>query len=250
MHKAVIVIPARYASSRFPGKPLVPILGKPMIQWVWEAARRSKRASEVLVATDDRRIADAVSSFGGIAVMTKSTHRSGTDRMAEVARKHPARLYVNVQGDEPLLTPQAVDALIDGIGSAPMATLAHPVEAESEWRSPEVCKVVIDVDGMALYFSRSPLPFQRQYDPAVRAWRHVGIYAFKAEALKRFVGWKPGALEKAESLEQLRALEHGMKIKVLPTKFRCAGVDTSADLTKVEELLSQRKKGLKGRSKI
>lgn len=236
--KAVIVIPARYASSRFPGKPLVPILGKPMIQWVWEAASRSKRASEVLVATDDTRIADVVANFGGKAVMTKSTHRSGTDRMAEVAKKHPAALYVNVQGDEPLLTPQAVDALIDGIGRASMATLAHPIESEADWRSPEVCKVVIDVDGLALYFSRSPLPFQRQYNPAVRAWRHVGIYAFKADALRKFVGWKPSPLEKAESLEQLRALEHGLKIKVLPTKFRCAGVDTSADLTKVESLLA------------
>lgn len=242
MHKAVIVIPARYASSRFPGKPLVPILGKPMIQWVWEAASRSKHASKVLVATDDTRIADVVANFGGTAVMTKSTHRSGTDRMAEVARKHPAKMYVNVQGDEPLLTPKAVDDLIAGMGNAPMGTLAHPIEAESEWRSPEVCKVVIDVDGFALYFSRSPLPFQRQYDPAVRAWRHVGIYAFKAEALKRFVGWKPSPLEKAESLEQLRALEHGMKIKVLPTKFRCAGVDTSADLTKVESLLAAARK--------
>ncbi len=242
MHKAVIVIPARYASSRFPGKPLVPILGKPMIQWVWEAASRSKQASKVLVATDDARIADVVANFGGTAVMTKATHRSGTDRMAEVARKHPARMYVNVQGDEPLLTPKAVDDLIAGMGNAPMGTLAHPIEAESEWRSPEVCKVVIDVDGYALYFSRSPLPFQRQYDPAVRAWRHVGIYAFKAEALKRFVGWKPSPLEKAESLEQLRALEHGMKIKVLPTKFRCAGVDTSADLTKVESLLAAARK--------
>lgn len=236
--KAVIVIPARYASSRFPGKPLVPILGKPMIQWVWEAARRSKRASEVLVATDDKRIADVVANFGGTSVMTKPTHRSGTDRMAEVARTHPAALYVNVQGDEPLLTPQAVDALIDGIGSASMATLAHPIECEADWRSAEVCKVVIDVNGLALYFSRSPLPFQRQYDPAVRAWRHVGIYAFKADALRKFVGWKPSPLEKAESLEQLRALEHGLKIKVLPTKFRCAGVDTSADLTKVESLLA------------
>ncbi len=240
--KAVIVIPARYASSRFPGKPLVPILGKPMIQWVWEAASRSKRASAVLVATDDNRIADVVANFGGKAVMTKPTHRSGTDRMAEVAKKYPAALYVNVQGDEPLLTPQAVDELIDGIGRAPMATLAHPIESEADWRSAEVCKVVIDVDGMALYFSRSPLPFQRQYDPAVRAWRHVGIYAFKADALRKFVGWKRSPLEKAESLEQLRALEHGLKIKVLPTKFRCAGVDTSADLTKVESLLKSKRR--------
>ncbi len=241
MKKVVIVIPARYASSRFPGKPLVPILGKPMIQWVWEAARRSKRASEVLVATDDTRILDAVTAFGGKAVMTKASHRSGTDRMAEVAKKYPANLYINVQGDEPLLTTPAVDAFIDGIGSAPMATLAHPIELEADWRSPEVCKVVIDKTGMALYFSRSPLPFQRQYDPAVRAWRHVGIYAFTAAALRQFVGWKPGALEKAESLEQLRALEHGMKIQVLPTKFRCAGVDTSADLKTVENLLAARR---------
>jgi 3-deoxy-manno-octulosonate cytidylyltransferase (CMP-KDO synthetase) len=242
MKKAVIVIPARYASTRFPGKPLALILGKPMIQWVWEAARRSKRAAEALVATDDKRIADTVASFGGKAVMTKSTHRSGTDRMAEVARKYPADLYVNIQGDEPLMVPQVIDGLIDGMGDAPMATLCHPIEKEADWRSPEVCKVVIDKTATALYFSRSPLPFQRQYNPAVRVWRHVGIYAFTAPALRQFVRWKPGALEKAESLEQLRALENGMRIKVLPTKFRCAGVDTSADLTTVETILAARHK--------
>lgn len=243
MSKAIIVIPSRYGSTRFAGKSLALLHGKPMVQWVWEAASRSKRASAVLVATDDKRIVEAVEAFGGKAVMTKTSHRSGTDRMAEVARKYPASLYVNVQGDEPLLTPQAVDALIDGIGSAPIGTLAHPIKTEAEWRSPEVCKVVIDKNDFALYFSRSPLPFQRRYDPTVRAWRHVGIYAFKATALRQFVGWKPGALEKAESLEQLRALENGLKIKVLPTKFRCAGVDTPADLVKVEEILKQRKRG-------
>lgn len=239
----VVVIPARYGSTRFPGKPLADLCGKPLVQWAWEAARKSRRASRVIVATDDRRIARAVEAFGGEAVMTKRSHPSGTDRMAEVARKVKADVYVNVQGDEPLLDPRAIDALVAGMKGAPMATLAHPVQSELEWCSLDVVKVVTDASGHALYFSRAPIPVMRQFNPRVRLWRHVGIYAFTAAALRQFVSWPPGMLERAESLEQLRALERGMKIRVLPVRFRAHGVDTPRDLAHVGKLLKKRLKG-------
>jgi len=240
--KSVIVIPARYGATRFPGKSLARIQGRPMIQWVWEAACRSRLTEQVLVATDDDRIADTAATFGADVVMTKKSHRSGTDRMAEVADKVSAQLYVNVQGDEPLLSPGAVDDLIRAMMESPrvpIGTLAHQIESEAEWRSPEVVKVVCNRHREALYFSRSPLPFQRAFDPATRMLRHVGIYAFRARALATFVSLKPSPLELAESLEQLRALEHGMVIQVIETKYRCLGVDTPADLQGVEKLLRQ-----------
>lgn len=238
--KSVIVIPARYGATRFPGKSLARIQGRPMLQWVWEAACRSRLTEQVIVATDDERIADAAAKFGADVVMTKKSHRSGTDRMAEVADKVPAQLYVNVQGDEPLLSRDAVDDLIRAMMEnprTPIGTLAHRIEKEEEWRSPEVVKVVCDRRSEALYFSRSPLPFQRSFDAKMRLLRHVGIYAFRARALATFVSLKPGALELAESLEQLRALENGLAIQVIETKYRCLGVDTPADLARVEAAL-------------
>ena len=238
--KSVIVIPARYGSTRFPGKSLARLQGRPMIQWVWEAASRSRLSDTVIVATDDDRIADAAAKFGADVVMTKKSHRSGTDRIAEVADKVSAQLYVNVQGDEPLLSPAAVDDLIRGMMESPripIGTLAHRIESEAEWRSPEVVKVVCNRHHEALYFSRSPLPFQRVFDPKMRLLRHVGIYAYRARALTEFVSLKPSPLELAESLEQLRALEHGMIIQVIETKYRCLGVDTPADLARVEAAL-------------
>jgi len=240
--KSVIIIPARYGATRFPGKSLARIEGRPMIQWVWEAASRSRLAEQVVVATDDHRIADVAAKFGADVVMTKKSHRSGTDRMAEVAGKISAQLYVNVQGDEPLLSPGAVDGLIRAMMENPSAnigTLAHRIESEAEWRSPEVVKVVCDQRGEALYFSRSPVPFQRVFDGKTRLLRHVGIYAFRPRALAAFVSHKPGPLEIAESLEQLRALEHGLTIQVIETKYRCLGVDTPADLARVETVLRQ-----------
>jgi 3-deoxy-manno-octulosonate cytidylyltransferase (CMP-KDO synthetase) len=233
----LIVIPARYGSTRFPGKSLALINGKPLVQWVWQAAKRSKMATGVVVATDDARIADAVKAFGGEAVMTKATHPSGTDRMAEVARKMPADVYVNVQGDEPLIKATAIDGLVRGLGKAPMATLAHEIETKAEFEDPNVVKVVCDRNGHALYFSRSPIPFPRQAVRGQTPWRHVGIYAYRADALRQFVSWPQTPLEKTESLEQLRALEHGLTIRVIPTKMRCHGVDTPADLKCVEALL-------------
>jgi len=246
--KAVIVIPARFGATRFPGKSLARIQGRPMIQWVWEAACRSRLTEQVIVATDDGRIADVAAKFGADVVMTKKSHRSGTDRIAEVADKVPAQLYVNVQGDEPLLSRDAVDDLIRAMMEnprTPIGTLAHRIEKKDEWLSPEVVKVVCNRHNEALYFSRSPLPFQRRFDPNARLLRHVGIYAFRARALAQFVALKPSSLELAESLEQLRALENGMAIQVIETKYRCLGVDTPADLKRVEAALRAASRGPK-----
>ncbi len=243
--KSIIVIPARYGATRFPGKSLARINGRPMIQWVWEAANRSRLTEQVVVATDDDRIADVAAKFGADVIMTKKSHRSGTDRIAEVADKISAQLYINVQGDEPLLSSAAVDDLIRGMMESPrvpIGTLVHRIESEAEWRSPEVVKVVCNRHNEALYFSRSPLPFQRAFDRKARLLRHVGIYAFRASALATFVSLKPSPLEIAESLEQLRALEHGMTIQVIETKYRCLGVDTPADLVRVEAALRQQGK--------
>jgi 3-deoxy-manno-octulosonate cytidylyltransferase (CMP-KDO synthetase) len=235
--KSVIVIPARYDASRFPGKSLARIKGRPMIQWVWEAAMRSRLTEQVVVATDDDRIADVAAKFGADVVMTKKSHRSGTDRIAEVADKISANLYVNVQGDEPLLSPGAVDDLIRGMAESPrtpIGTLAHRIEKRAEWESPDVVKVVCNRHNEAMYFSRSPLPFMRTWDAKAKLLRHVGIYAYRSNALATFVSLKPSALEQAESLEQLRALEYGMTIQVIETKYRCFGVDTPSDLARVE----------------
>src|SRR5271168_5002351 len=243
--KSVIVIPARYGATRFPGKSLARIQGRPMIQWVWEAANRSRFTEQVVIATDDERIADTAAKFGADIVMTKKSHRSGTDRVAEVADKVSAQLYVNVQGDEPLLSPDAVDDLIRAMlesPRAPIGTLAHRIESEAEWRSPEVVKVVTNRHHEALYFSRSPLPFQRTFNAQAKLLRHIGIYAFRARALADFVALKPSPLELAESLEQLRALENGMTIQLIETKYRCLGVDTPADLARVEAALRQQAK--------
>jgi 3-deoxy-manno-octulosonate cytidylyltransferase (CMP-KDO synthetase) len=240
--KSIIVIPARYGATRFPGKSLARIQGRPMIQWVWEAACRSRLTEQVIIATDDEKIADTAAKFGADVVMTKKSHRSGTDRIAEVADKVSAHLYVNVQGDEPLLSPTAVDDLIRSMMESPrvaIGTLANRIESEEEWRSPEVVKVTCNRHREALYFSRSPLPFQRAYDPRTRLLRHVGIYAFRARALATFVSLKPSPLEIAESLEQLRALEYGLSIQVIETKYRCLGVDTPADLQRVEAALGR-----------
>jgi 3-deoxy-manno-octulosonate cytidylyltransferase (CMP-KDO synthetase) len=250
--KSVIVIPARYDSTRFPGKSLARIQGRPMIQWVWEAASRSRMTESVIVATDDDRIADVAAKFGADVVMTKKSHRSGTDRMAEVAGKISAQLYVNVQGDEPLLSPGAVDDLIRAMLESPrvpIGTLAHRIESEAEWRSPDVVKVVRNRHGEALYFSRSPLPFLRTFQARATLLRHVGIYAFRARALATFVSLKPSPLEIAESLEQLRALEHGMAIHLVETKYRCLGVDTPADLARVEAVLARAGKTRGGRTR-
>ena len=222
-----VVIPARYASTRLPGKALLPMAGKPMIQWVWERAGKS-RAAEVIVATDDSRIGEAAKSFGATVEMTAATHASGTDRIAEVARTRgwgADDIIVNVQGDEPLIPPALIDqvaGLLEQNVDADMATLGVPLTRIEQLMDPNVVKVVMDSVGRALYFSRAPIPWQRDSAPAglasqtsfAGARRHIGIYAYRVSALLRLASWPATPLETAERLEQLRALENGLEIRV------------------------------------
>ncbi|MEN9362412.1 MAG: 3-deoxy-manno-octulosonate cytidylyltransferase [Verrucomicrobiota bacterium] len=237
----VLVIPARYASTRFPGKPLALIAGRPMIQWVHEAACRSKLADLVIVATDDIRIKDLVEGFGGRVAMTSPDHPSGTDRIAEAVKDLPHDLVINLQGDEPLLPPEVVDQLIEAMRADPaaaMGTVAVPCDADSEdFRNPNIVKVVTDASGRALYFSRSPIPYLRNKPAGVKGLTHWGIYAYRRQLLDDFVKWPQGRLEAIESLEQLRALENGVGIRVLISDKRSIGVDVPDDVAKVEAQL-------------
>jgi 3-deoxy-manno-octulosonate cytidylyltransferase (CMP-KDO synthetase) len=248
MH-ALGVIPARFHSSRFPGKPLALIGGKALVERVYERARGARRLSRLLVATDDRRIAEAVERFGGEVLMTSERHPSGSDRLAEVARRVPADLYVNIQGDEPLLDAQDVDGLVECLetdAAADMATLAVPLRDARAAGDPNVVKVVCDRAGRALYFSRLPIPYTggaAAADAAADAapWRrHAGIYAYRRAFLLEFASWPPGALERCEGLEQLRALEHGRAIRVIEARGRYLGVDTPEDVGPVERALADR----------
>jgi 3-deoxy-manno-octulosonate cytidylyltransferase (CMP-KDO synthetase) len=248
----VAVIPARFGSTRFPGKPLSDIHGKPMVWHVWQRVRAARRVDRVLVATDDERIADAVRAFGGEVVMTSPNHVSGTDRVAEAVRGMTAEIVVNVQGDEPLLDPDSVDAAVAPLIADPsieVATLSLPLVEVEEMLSASVVKVVTDTRGRALYFSRSPIPFVRRGESPQAAAaaavaeglarKHVGLYAFCRPALERFVSLPPSRLERAESLEQLRALENGMSIAVAPIESQAGpAVDTPQDLEKVRALMA------------
>jgi len=238
MH-AVGVIPARYHSTRFPGKPLALIGGRPLVERVFERARAASRIARLLVATDDERIASAVRGFGGEVVMTSAAHATGTDRLAEVARALPADVFVNIQGDEPLLDPHDVDQLVQCLDSEPsasMATLAATLADPEEARDPNVVKVVCDAAGRALYFSRSPIP--HVLAGTERPWlRHVGLYAYRRGFLLEFASWSPGVLERLEGLEQLRTLERGHSIRVLRARGRYHGVDTPEDVRAVEREL-------------
>jgi 3-deoxy-manno-octulosonate cytidylyltransferase (CMP-KDO synthetase) len=253
MH-AVGVIPARYQSSRFPGKPLALIAGRTLVERVFERARAASRIARLLVATDDERIASAVREFGGEVVMTSPAHASGTDRLAEVARSLPAEVFVNIQGDEPLLDPQDIDRLVECLDADPssdMATLADPLLDPEGARDPNIVKVVCDANGRALYFSRSPIPYILAGAGGARAgprdaaggerplpWlRHVGLYAYRRGFLLEFASWSPGVLERLEGLEQLRTLERGRAIKVLKARGRYHGVDTPDDVRAVEQAL-------------
>ena len=239
--KVVCVIPARYSSTRLPGKPLADIAGKPMIQHVWERAKQARRPDEVIVATDHEQVFNAVRAFGGQAVMTSPRHLTGTDRLAEVAaRLDDVEIIVNVQGDEPLIAPEVIDQLAGVLAGAPdlvMATLATTL-AEEEFHIPGVVKVVTDLAGYALYFSRSLIPYPRSRSPETGFYKHIGIYAYRRDFLRKFAALPPTPLEKAESLEQLRALEHGYRIKVLKTAFQSVGVDTPEDLERVAAILT------------
>ena len=238
--RAVGVIPARYESTRFPGKPLAPILGKPMIRWVWERAARVKGLERVLVATDDRRIASAVEAFGGDAVMTSPACVSGSDRAWEAVKDLSCDAVVNLQGDEPGLNPAAVEALVDLMASDPsleLGTLVTPLLGASEAADPNVVKTVLGEGGRCHYFSRSPVPFFREGEAGGARWRHVGIYAFRKSLLESFTAWPQSPLERAERLEQLRALEHGVLIRAVVAQWPACAVDTPADIPAAEAYL-------------
>jgi len=236
------VLPARWGSTRFPGKPLHLIAGKPLIQHVWDRCRQCSMLHELVVATDDERILAAVTAFGGKAVMTSRDHPTGTDRIAEAVQAVPRATHiVNIQGDEPLIDPALVDELVSAMLADPtldMTTAANPLDpADPAVSDPNVVKVVTALDGRALYFSRSPLPFFRHAVAGLPVLRHKGIYAYRRAFLERFVTWPPSPLEQAESLEQLRALENGASIKVLLTHDTSPGVDTPQQAREVERML-------------
>lgn len=237
------VIPARYASTRLPGKPLADIAGKPMIQHVYERTCRAEAPSTVLVATDSQLVYDAVQAFGGKVLLTSPDHPTGTDRLAEVAGVFTdTELIINVQGDEPLIEPAVIDLLAAAFLEHPelqMATLMT-VMPQDEYDNPAAVKVVTDRQGYALYFSRSLLPYPRTLQADGVVYKHIGIYAYRRDFLLTYAKLEPTPLERTESLEQLRALEHGYRIKVLETSFQSIGVDTPEDLERVNEIMKQK----------
>ena len=241
-NKVAVIIPARYASTRLPAKPLHRIAGKPLIQHVWERCAKARGIDAVIVATDDARIADAARAFGAEVAMTSEKHRSGTDRVAEVARK--LRGYtriINVQGDEPLVDPAIIAKLAATLAkdrAVSMITSASIFADADDLTNPNMVKVVLDRAGDALYFSRSVIPFVRGDGVRPMFYRHQGIYGYTTKFLLQFVKWKPGLLEQAESLEQLRALENGAKIRVILAKHAAVSVDTPDDVRLVEKLLA------------
>lgn len=236
------ILPARWGSTRFPGKPLHPIGGKPLIRHVWERTLRAKSIARVIIATDDLRIAEAAFDFGAEVAFTSPKHRSGTDRIAEVARKLKNISHViNVQGDEPLVEPALINRLAQTLLDDPelgMVTAANAFGPEDDVQNPNAVKVTLDRAGNALYFSRSPIPYLRDAAQKAVYYRHQGIYGYSLPFLLQFVRWKPTGLEKAEQLEQLRALENGARIRVLLTKHASVGVDTPADAAAVEKILA------------
>jgi 3-deoxy-manno-octulosonate cytidylyltransferase (CMP-KDO synthetase) len=242
--KIIGVIPARYGSTRLAGKPLADINGKPMVQRVYELARRARTLDQVVVATDDQRVCAAVESFGGRAVMTKAEHFSGMDRVAEVASVSGADIFVNVQGDEPLLDPIMIDECVDALRNGSNAELATIVKrvGEETFDDPSVVKVVRDTTGRALYFSRSLLPYPRNRTADFRVFEHIGLYAYKKDCLLRLANLPPTPLEQIEGLEQLRALENGIAIQVVETKSKqeLVSVDTQQDLERVRRILAGR----------
>lgn len=234
------VIPARFASTRFPGKPLVRIAGKPMIQWVWERASRSRQISRLAVATDDERIAEAARAFGAEVVMTRPDHVSGTDRAAEAAAAAGAPVIVNIQGDEPLIDTAAIDLAIATLLDDPgcqMATLKKRLTRPEDIANPHVVKVVTALDGRALYFSRAPIPASRGTPAGY--WKHIGLYVYRRQLLLAYPTLPRGPLEQAEQLEQLRALENGIPIRVAETDYDTVGVDTPEDLEAVLDVLKR-----------
>lgn len=244
MEKVLAVIPARYASTRFPAKVLAEVDGKPLVWHVYDRTRRAALVSETVVATDDARVAEALRPYGVPVVMTRADHPSGTDRAAEVARGSDAAVVINVQGDEPLIDPATIDATLRPLlddPEVPMATARRLIGDAADIGNPNVVKVVCDLRGRALYFSRSPIPFIR--DGADRAasrtcyWQHIGLYAYRRDFLLRYADLKATPLENLEKLEQLRVLENGFPIAVVETEYESIGVDTPEDLERVRERL-------------
>ena len=260
--RAAVIIPARLGSTRFPGKVLAPLHGRPLIQHVWERACTSTIAAEIIIATDSENVLEAVHAFGGRAVMTSPDHPSGTDRIAEVARTLDCDIIVNVQGDEPLIQAEVIDmtvGLLEEDERASLGTAASMVTSSAEIADPNVVKVVTDREGFAMYFSRAPIPYHREDWPSLGdagaegskaaggsgdavekatggLLKHIGIYSYRLEALLRLTELEPTRLERIEKLEQLRALEHGMRIKVGITDFESHGVDTPEDLERVSKI--------------
>ena len=242
--KTAVIIPARMGSMRFPGKVLADLGGKPVIQHVWENAMRSK-ADSVTIAADDPRVEQAVKAFGGHVVMTKPSHPSGSDRVWEAAQSNDAELIVNVQGDEPFLPHEVINDLIDamhGPDAPAMGTVVLPCSRADIAANPNLPKVVLTSDDYALYFSRSMIPYLREGGEETEVYRHWGIYAYRRETLAKFVSLPEGRLERCEKLEQLRALENGIRIKVIKTTFDSIGIDTPDDLVRAQEFLARRAK--------
>jgi len=240
----ICIIPARYESSRFPGKPLADLCGKPMIQHVYERVLQAKTVSFAAVATDDERIFSAVQGFRGRAIMTSNTHRSGTDRIAEAAIHldlADSDIIVNIQGDQPLFEPIQIDEVAKPLlddPAIPMSTLIYKIVREEEITHPHAVKVVFDHDHFAIYFSRATIPFVRDRGHKVSYYKHHGIYAYRGEFLKTFTRLPEGILEKLEALEQLRALEHGYRIKLVETRYDSVEVDTPQELERVRTLIT------------
>lgn len=252
MKKVTAIIPARYASTRFPGKPLALLQGLPMIQHVCRRVAAAELVDRVIVATDDQRILNTVQGFGGEAILTRADHPTGTDRLAEVAGTLDSELIVNVQGDEPLIQPQMIDQAIRPLldnAAIEMGTLAARLTRVEDFHSPHVVKVVRDLAGFALYFSRAPIPWPRDLSeevleerlPRLAVWRHVGLYVYRRALLLDYPCWPETPLEQLERLEQLRALERGVRLYVAETEWDSHGVDTPADLKRVEMLMNQEK---------
>jgi 3-deoxy-manno-octulosonate cytidylyltransferase (CMP-KDO synthetase) len=243
MKKTVGIIPARWGSTRFPGKLLQPIAGQPLLQHVWERCQQAQSLDAVIIATDDMRIAQAAFDWGAEVSLTSNQHASGTDRIAEVARNLRGVTHIiNVQGDEPLIDAKLIDRLAAALKrhrTLEMITAAHPFENAAEASSPHQVKVIVDLRGNALYFSRFAIPFPRDRSAPVKYLRHQGIYGFRRKTLLQFVKWKSTPLERAESLEQLRALENGVKVYVLITKHGSPGVDTLEDAVALERKLAR-----------
>jgi 3-deoxy-manno-octulosonate cytidylyltransferase (CMP-KDO synthetase) len=239
----IAVIPARYGSTRLAAKPLADIHGKPMIQWVYERTRQARGVDQVVVATDDSRIADVVRRFDGQVVMTSPDIQSGTDRVAAVADAHPADIYINVQGDSPMIDPRAIEAGLALVSSGRFrfATVMAPFHDASDLDNPAAVKVIADTEGRAIYFSRHPIPYSRGPRPPagepLACRKHIGLYIYDRETLFRFRALPPSALEKAEVLEQLRALANGIPIGIVEHDFESVEVDTPEDLEKVRKLL-------------